>query len=415
MWIRVRDLVGARLALLRQRPRQRRLIGALLLAALVLGAALPRTELITAIPGNWPLSWARSALGLGGSPTSQNPTPPLPEQASGSAENTPGEAGSAATRAGGGAGSEAGRGTGALAADQTAAPPASVPTTTGKASDAERFDPATSERIPSAASATSDVYRNPDGSYTRTIAQDPINYQAADGSWQPIDTTLARDDTGRWATEANEFTTDFAPQSTDGDLMSLRTPDGQRISYSLRGAADVPARVSGSTVTYPGVLENTDLVLSAEPSGVKEEIVLHAPGGTNSWTFPLDTTGLTPRLADNGGVELVGATGTVEAVIPPGYMHDSNFDARSGDFAESRAVTYELLTLDTGPALQVTADAAWLNDPARVYPVTVDPTVMSNHWVNGSTYVQSGITADHQLEYQLKIGTYDAGATMTRS
>ncbi|MFC8902864.1 hypothetical protein, partial [Micromonospora sp. NPDC057140] len=59
------------------------------------------------------------------------------------------------------------------------------------------FDPEASERIASAASEKSDVYRNPDGSFTRRVHRDPINYRAADGTFKPIDSTLRTGDDGR--------------------------------------------------------------------------------------------------------------------------------------------------------------------------------------------------------------------------
>ena len=386
----------------------------LLVAVLTLVMAVPQVDLLRSVPGGWPVSWLRSVLTL---PAWADPLPrpALPAQSSGPAAPV-GDAAAGDTRAYEGTGSGAGRGIGALEADDRKAAKAAAKAApkTSPVTDKDRFDPATSKRIAAAASETSDVYANVDGSYTRKVSQDPINYRAADGSWQPIDTTVRRGAGGRYAAGANAFGADFAAQAGDSSLASVRTPAGHVVSYSLQGAASVAGVASGSSVTYPGVLPETDLVVTTESTGVKEELVLHTRGGTNSWVFPLHTQGLTPRLAATGSVELVSAAGVVEAVIPPGNMHDSKFDQTSGSFAESRAVSYELTTAEGVPALRITADAGWLNDPARVYPVTIDPSVWSEIRANASTYVMSGVTATNDFEYILPAGTYD-GTTKARS
>lgn len=80
--------------------------------------------------------------------------------------------------------------------------------------------------------------------------------------------------------------------------------------------------------------------------------------------------GLTPRMEGDGSISLVAADGAVRLVIPHGTMRDSSGD----EGAVSDAVTYELVNVDGGLALKVVADAACVRDPARVFPVLVDPT-----------------------------------------
>ncbi len=41
----------------------------------------------------------------------------------------------------------------------------------------------------------------------------------------------------------------------------------------------------------------------------------------------------------------------------------------------SQGVTYALIAFKGGTALEVRLDRAWLDDPARRYPVTVDPEI----------------------------------------
>ncbi|MEV6345204.1 hypothetical protein [Actinoplanes sp. NPDC051851] len=151
--------------------------------------------------------------------------------------------------------------------------------------------------------------------------------------------------------------------------------------------------VTDTVATYPDVLPGTDLELQTFTEGVKETLVLASPDAGNEWVFPLRLGGLTPRMTDDGSVELVDAGGTVLAWFPHGSMKDAKFDDRSGDMAYSSAVEMSLTEVDGQPALKVVADRAWLDDPARVYPVRVDPTITTVDTGDAYADNDSSITA----------------------
>ncbi len=251
------------------------------------------------------------------------------------------------------------------------------------------------------------MYQNKDGTFTRRAYAGAVNYRAADGSWRLIDTALARGADGRWREKANAAAVDFAAGAADPVLASVPTPGGGLISYRLAGAGPVAASVDGATATYPGVLPDTDLVLSATPGGMKETLVLRSARAATSWLFPLTLRGLTASVTADGSVELRDGAGAVAATIPHGYMSDSKFDVHSGLPAESEGVTYRLVTVDDGPALQVSIDAGWLADRARVFPVRVDPTV--NEYPSATTFADTANPGNNAGKVELRVGTPDGG------
>jgi RHS repeat-associated protein len=381
----------------------RRVTWVVVLALLL--ATAPPPDFTTPLRPGWPsLTWLRSWIGEAiawGAPH----TPPTPKQDGGTAAGKAHTVPAGATRSAGGAGHVPGVGRGQLPAYS----PHQRPTTPYTTPAIPGFDGQKSKRIASAASATSDVYQNPDGSYTRKVYGGPVNYRAPDGSWAPIDTTVGAGSDNRLHEKANSLGVDFSGSAADATLAALRVDGGHAVSYSLQGAAAVPAAVSGSTVTYSGVLPHTDLTLTTVPTGLKEALVLHSADAPTSWVFPLTVQGLTPRLAD-GAVEFVDTAGAVTERIPPGYMNDAYVDAKSGNPHESRAVTYSLVTAGGGPALKVDVDGAWLRDPKRVFPVTVDPTFTAS----SSTFGENGQTQDNSGMTELRSGTYDSGADEAR-
>lgn len=101
--------------------------------------------------------------------------------------------------------------------------------------------------------ANSRVYELADGRTQAEISAVPVHYRDAKGRFQPIDTTV-RPVTEKGYVQGNRtntFTSLFG--ASTGDLIRFER-DGRSIELGLAGAARaVTPKVSGSTVTYPGV------------------------------------------------------------------------------------------------------------------------------------------------------------------
>ncbi|NUS16386.1 MAG: hypothetical protein HOY69_34165 [Streptomyces sp.] len=256
--------------------------------------------------------------------------------------------------------------------------------------------------------ADTSVFEEPDGTLTARVYSRPVHYQTADGSWQDIDTTLIRRADGRWAENADAPAANFAATGSDPALVTVGSGDGDQVSFGLQGASAVAAEPSGSSVTYPGIAASSDLTYEATASGVKETLTLGSASAPVTWVFPLRLSGLSPRLASDGGVEFTDASGTVRETIPHGFMEDSARGSVSNEGAMSTGVTYGLTaTADGAPALQVSLDSAWLHSADRVFPVKVDPTNLN---VSSSTYVETPYDINFSTADTLKVGSYDGGS-----
>ncbi|WP_240118379.1 LamG-like jellyroll fold domain-containing protein [Streptomyces sp. MUM 2J] len=335
-----------------------------------------------------------------------------PEQQGGTARGKGHHATAGKTSHEGSAGRAPGRGKGELAPYQRQSDRPHTVTTGPAAGSGDGFDPRTSKRDARKSTATSDYYANDDGSATVRHYTGRANFKGTDGAWKPIDTTLEKDGSGRLEERANSLGVDFAPKASDHRLASVDFGSGKRLSYSLKGAAEAePSVASDGTVTYPGVLADTDVQMVPLAEGFKENLVLRSPDAPNSWDFLLDAEELTPRITAAGDVEFTDAKGTVAATVPHAFMADSKIDPRSGDATASRAVDFTLVRSGGSTVLRMTADRAWLDAPERVYPVTVDPTITASN----TTYVQNNYSADRSTENVIKVGSYDSGTNKANS
>jgi RHS repeat-associated protein len=245
------------------------------------------------------------------------------------------------------------------------------------------FDASTSQELPDRRGEYERTFANADGTLTTELSTTKINYQRPDGGWAPVDATLVPAPSG-WRTAADSVDTRLAQRADAAELARLELDSEHAVAFGLSGAAAVAGRANGSTVTYQGVAPHTDLELETRGGGLKETLVLHSAQAPREYVFPLRLKGLTATVVD-GEVRLTDAAGQQRAVIPPGFMADAKAQPDV-----STAVSYRLVTVDGQPALRLELDPAWLADPARQYPVRVDPSVSPSAATSGMTVHGNG-------------------------
>ena len=281
------------------------------------------------------------------------------------------------------------------------------------------FDAATSHELPELRGSTQRTFANADGTRTTEFSREPMNFRSSDGSWEPIDTRLvpqAADGSPRegWRNAADSVRTWTAPTADAGSLVRMDIDAGHRLEFGVDGAAPSAGVVQGNTVTYPAVRPATDLRLEVTSTGIKESLLLASPDAPHSWLFPLKLTGMKASVVD-GAVVFRDEQGKERARIPQGFMFDSAYDDRKGEYATSFGVSYELVEHQGGQAVRMTLDTAWLRDPARVYPVTVDPPV-DVRAAAASMYVQKNSDGSNfsRADGDLKVGhSRDSGGNYT--
>ncbi|MFJ6838086.1 LamG-like jellyroll fold domain-containing protein [Streptomyces sp. NPDC091209] len=117
------------------------------------------------------------------------------------------------------------------------------------------------------------VVANPNGTFTRTDSSMPQRTRQH-GKWVPIDTKLVRRADGTWAPRAAVTDVAFSGGGS-GALVTLR--DGSdRLGFSWPGRLPSPV-ISGDTATYPEVLPQVDLQLTADASGYSSILVIKSP------------------------------------------------------------------------------------------------------------------------------------------
>ena len=244
-------------------------------------------------------------------------------------------------------------------------------------------------------------FRMSDGSFSAVSYASPVHYLDSDGEYKDIDNTLVPSQSGYVNTD-NPFRVTL-PKESDGEV-SVES-ENKKITFKLLDSKKVKTKVKenkyktekevqkeakkaknkkekakiinddkytlkkySSGVTYEGVADDVDISYDIYGSSLKESIVLNKKNAKSSYTYAFTYTGFTAVLNEDNSVSFTnGETEYFKLAAP--YMFDSA-NAYSSD------IEVKLTSTETGIMYELIPNKDWLKDKERVYPVTIDPTVV---------------------------------------
>lgn len=220
---------------------------------------------------------------------------------------------------------------------------------------------------------------NPDGTLTAVYSSSPERVKK-DNAWVPIDTTLVRQKDGSYGPRAALSSLSISAGGST-DLLSIKDGKAQlRFSWDKELP---PAVLSGDTATYPDVLPDVDLQVTADATGYSSMLVVKTAEAASSPALKKVTFGLTGvgvKLAEtgNGGAEAVDSR-TGERVFhtdtalmwdstPPAAGPPTEVDAR--EMGRNRA---KIKVGVKGGTQTLVPDQGLLTAKDTKYPVYIDP------------------------------------------
>jgi hypothetical protein len=211
--------------------------------------------------------------------------------------------------------------------------------------------------------------QNADGSRTLELSagvervRDPVS-----GAWRELDSTAVVSERGFEPTVGLREV--VVPGSSAGPGV-LGSSAGD-FAVSWVGASDAAGVASGNVVRYPGALGGRDLLVELSDSGWEEIVVV--PDRASGSGYEVDVVlpdGVSP-VESPEGIVFVDAKGVAVGGFGGGIAFDANTKATDG--SGLIGVSVSLVSAGVGRArLRVSVDAGWFADPARVFPISIDP------------------------------------------
>lgn len=289
-------------------------------------------------------------------------------------------------------------------------------------------------KITGLTSETAEYFALPDGKVESTTHAAPVRLQRA-GKWVPVDLNLVRNADGSVAAKAHPFDLKVAGKRDggDGELAGVGWGD-DRVSMGWSGALPEPV-LTGNRATYPNVQPDVDLVVEATRAGVEQFVVVKSRAAVaklGKLTVPLTGKSVASHTRDeSGAVALKDKSGRTIATAPTPYMWDAQVGpdgetparqapvpaaakARPAQAAkpqkaakDGRKAAPAQPAQPAGVELTLTPDANWLNDPATVFPVTIDPQLNPVAKSTYDTYVKESDNGNHGGAKDLQLGLLD--------
>ena len=247
----------------------------------------------------------------------------------------------------------------------------------------------------------------PDGSRKVEVFLDPIHYRDAAGTFQPIDKAVLASKKPGFAYEniKNDLATYFPAEGGAGGPVRVEKGGTSLEMRPLGPAALSPAsplpaaQVLANNITYLDALPGATLTYTVLPGALKEAILLKDASAPATYEFRLEASGLFPQESEDGSIAFVDEQGTPQLLLPRPWAKDSSPGSELVDLTQAIRPDGE------GYMLTVSLDPAWLTDPARVFPVLIDPTVETQS-VSQDTFISPDYpTSSYSSRSYVRMGT----------
>ncbi|MDQ0156471.1 DNRLRE domain-containing protein [Robertmurraya andreesenii] len=278
----------------------------------------------------------------------------------------------------------------------------------------------------------SKTFLNEDGTYTAEIAQSPIHYKDAKGKWKEIDNTLVDvQDKAAVENKSNKFKVKIEKEIKGERSISITDQDksinlGLESIQEQNGTKVMPVQetkgeVKENSITYPEILDGVNLKYSIGSDRVKEDIIYKEKpedGFPEKFTYKMDLEGLEVKkegeiiyLLDSQTKEklyYIEAPYMYDSYIPKGYKSNKGITSIPEE-AISYNITLDYEVQNGQLYLYMIPDQEWLNDKNRVYPITIDPTIVritSSNLVDDTNLRSGAPTQTGGNDLELGTGLY---------
>ena len=237
--------------------------------------------------------------------------------------------------------------------------------------------------IPSLRGKSIKTYKNSDNTNTTEVFNSSVHYQNDDGVWEDINNSIEEaEDNGEehLTNKANNLKVKLAKAyHPNQPLVSVKSGNHQLQITPLDGEKQSPVTIEktrenrdslvSQAVIYSDVYPGIDIEYKIVSDYLKENIIIREFSGKNSFQFSIKANQLSAVLEDNQ-VLFKDSNDETAFIIPAPFMFDQLR-------AESLDIQVEIEQQKANDfILTMTADAQWLSDPSRAYPVIIDPVVM---------------------------------------
>lgn len=240
----------------------------------------------------------------------------------------------------------------------------------------------------------SSIYKSNDGQIKAISSKRPINYYSKTNELVPIDPRLKLNESGFWSAVDQPFPTYLFPNGSFALTLDNEYTINLGNSCQINGEPiTMDVAFNGNNTTIKNVIPGVDKQLIFYENAVKYNYILNQPINSAEEHLVFSEEIVLPkgyklkynsnlgRPVNNGWMGEVMVTnshGEMVSVIQVPVCFDSNNNHILGSFRVTQK--------NENWVLEMHIPTEWLNDPQRIYPITIDPLVVGNTstWQGGN-------------------------------
>ncbi|MBV2156703.1 LamG domain-containing protein, partial [Kitasatospora sp. SUK 42] len=252
-----------------------------------------------------------------------------------------------------------------------------------------------------------------------------------DKGWADLDATLRRNADGTLSPAVSSLGVTLSGGGS-GPMATITTEDGKKLAVTAPFALPAPT-LDGASATYPNVLPDVDLQVTALPTGGWRDVIVvrtaqaAADPRLKNLHFPISADGLNVATDEAGNISLKDASGKTRLHAPTPLQWDSTppapptpLVAGAGAKAAAKSASplaapnaapqpsYEASTVH-GPGAGAHESRIAVTADGHGFDLTPDPAVFGQG--TGPWYIDPSISADSGTAHSAQVQEYHAGTT----
>ncbi|WP_028778736.1 DNRLRE domain-containing protein, partial [Shimazuella kribbensis] len=228
--------------------------------------------------------------------------------------------------------------------------------------------------------ATTTIYQLSDGTMEANISSAPVHYQDEKGKWQRINNNVVstkKEKGYSFGNEANQMKTYFGNKNDE----LVKFNDGKHqlvLGVGTTSTTSFNPKTEKDEVIYQNIFPDSHLKYNVNNQAVKESLILQSPPKTNVFDFHFKLHGVRAKKEKDGSIIFTSIKEDRPVfTIPKPFMFDNKKQADSPvGYTWSDKVVQEVIQHGSNITVRVSANNNWLQDAKRVYPITIDPTII---------------------------------------
>lgn len=230
--------------------------------------------------------------------------------------------------------------------------------------------------------ATSESSVDDKGVYSTRFFAEPVHYRSG-RRWERIVREFEQSDRQgyAWRSGANAFKAEFKDRAGNG-LLRFEA-GGSAFSLTLDGASPADgSKERANMLVYRNVFQQTDLSYALLADGLKETMVLRGAEAPAVYSFTLtEASGTDLRVSEREDGALVFTSADSPEPLftfDPPVVSESTPDGKEAPPASGKVTLGARRLSPNSFSVTLRVDSEWLADPARLFPVYLDPSLTTS-------------------------------------